>query len=83
MDRCTGSRDVTEVLLKTALNTKQSINLISLPSLQMLPMYLNSFEFWSLFSMYQNSLEFLSLLPMYLNSLESPSLFNMNLNSLE
>ena len=26
MDRCTGRRDVTEILLKTALNTRQSIN---------------------------------------------------------
>ena len=26
MDRCTGPRDITEILLKTVLNTKQSIN---------------------------------------------------------
>ena len=26
MDKCTGSRDITEILLKTALNTNQSIN---------------------------------------------------------
>ena len=26
MDRCTGRRDLTEMLLKMALNTKQSIN---------------------------------------------------------
>ena len=26
MDRCTGHRNITETLLKTALNTKQSIN---------------------------------------------------------
>ena len=26
MDRCTGRRDITEILLKTALNTTQSIN---------------------------------------------------------
>ena len=27
MDRCTGRRNITEILLKTALNTIQSINL--------------------------------------------------------
>ena len=26
MDRCTGRRDITEILMKTALNTIQSIN---------------------------------------------------------
>ena len=29
MDRCTGCRNITEILLKTVLNTIQSINLIS------------------------------------------------------
>ena len=31
MDRCTGHRDMTEILLKMALNTIQSINQFSLP----------------------------------------------------
>ena len=33
IDRCTGRRDITEILLKTALNTVQSINLIYLYSI--------------------------------------------------
>ena len=32
MDRCTDVRDITERLLKTALNTVQSINRISTPN---------------------------------------------------
>ena len=33
MDRCTGRRDITEILLKTALNTIQSINKCSIINL--------------------------------------------------
>ena len=34
MDRCTGRRDITEILLKTALNTIQSINQLINPNLK-------------------------------------------------
>ena len=34
MDGCTGCRDTTEILLKTALNTIQSINQRALPLTQ-------------------------------------------------
>ena len=44
MDRCTGRHDITEILLKTALNTMQSINLLMGKYLSRSGEYRSSYE---------------------------------------